>query len=54
MSEGSELHCFGAQQEKQRWPKVFVLTWGYEVSACLDSNDCGFIYATVNFVGGYK
>ena len=28
MSEGGKFRRFGAQQEKQRWPKGFVLTWG--------------------------
>ena len=28
MSEESDLHRFGAQCEKQRWTKVFVLTRG--------------------------
>ena len=28
MSEGREFHCFGAEQENERWPKVLALTWG--------------------------
>ena len=28
--------------------------WGWEREFCPDSNDCGFVCAGVNFVGGYK
>ena len=35
-SEGSQFHCFGAQQEKQRSPKVFVLTW-WILSTCVSA-----------------
>ena len=28
MSGEREFHCFGAEQEKERSPKVLVLTWG--------------------------
>ena len=47
MSEGSEFHCFEAQWEKQRWPKVFVLTRGYEVSVCLQTNADSWKVSTV-------
>ena len=30
MSEGREFHGFGAEQEKERWPKVLVFTWGMQ------------------------
>ena len=40
-----ETISFGTQQEKERWPKVLVLTWGIrrirvcEVSACQQKNE---------------
>ena len=41
MSEGSKFHCFGAQQQKECWPKVlFIFNTVSVMCLCLGSPLC--------------
>ena len=50
MSEGSEFYCFEAQWEKQRWPKVFVLTREVR-SICVSTDERSFLEGETQWEG---